>query len=216
VKYKLLACGVVAGPLFVAVVLIQAFTREGYDLSHHPISLLSLGARGWIQIANFTVTGVLYVACAAGMWRALRPGRSGTWGPLLVGLLGAGLIVGGVFVTDAGAGFPPGAPAGAPEISWHGALHALGPMLAVGGMTVGCLVFARRFAALRWWGGVAACVVTAVSAVLLTSWPDPEGLSVRLLLASAVLFAFVAALAARVMRGLPDAAAVAVPGAVPR
>ncbi|MGS2646857.1 DUF998 domain-containing protein [Streptosporangium sp. LJ11] len=205
-KYKLLACGVVAGPLFVAVVLIQAFTREGYDLSRHPISLLSLGDLGWIQIANFTVTGVLYVACAVGMWRALRPGRSGTWGPLLVGLLGAGLIVGGVFVTDAGAGYPPGAPAGAPEISWHGALHGLGPMLAVGGMTVGCLVFARRFAALGRWGWVATCVATAVAALVLTAWPDPEGLSVRLLLASAVLFAFVAALAVRVMRGLPDAA----------
>ncbi|WP_329082974.1 MULTISPECIES: DUF998 domain-containing protein [unclassified Streptosporangium] len=112
---------------------------------------------------------------AYGGWRASRPGPSGTWGPLLVGLLGAGLIVDGVFVTDAGAGFPPGAPAGAPEISRHGALHGLGPMPTVGGMTVGCPVFARRFAALRRWGWVAVCVAAAVAAVLLTAWSDPEG-----------------------------------------
>ena len=107
---RLLACGIVAGPLFLAVGLIQAFTRAGFDLGRHPLSLLSLGDLGWIQITNFVVTGVLFVACAVGMWRGLRPGRGGTWGPLLVGVLGLGLIVAGVFVTDAGAGFPPARP----------------------------------------------------------------------------------------------------------
>jgi hypothetical protein len=47
---------------------------SGVDLSRHPLSLLSLGDLGWIQIANFVVTGVLYVACAVGMRRALGPG----------------------------------------------------------------------------------------------------------------------------------------------
>ena len=66
---RLLACGIVAGPLFLVVALIQAFTRDGFDLSRHPISLLSLGELGWIQIANFIVTGGLYVACAVGLRR---------------------------------------------------------------------------------------------------------------------------------------------------
>jgi hypothetical membrane protein len=159
---RLLACGTVAGPLFLTVGLIQALTRDGFDLSRHPLSLLSLGDLGWIQIANFIVTGALYVACALGMWKVLRPDRSGTWGPLLVGCLGVGLIVAGVFVTDAGAGFPEGAPAGAPEqISWHGILHEIGFLLAFFGMIIGCLVFVRRFAALKQWGWVAACVATA-------------------------------------------------------
>jgi hypothetical protein len=81
----LLACGIVAGPLFLAVALTQGFTRQGFDLSRHPLSLLSLGDLGWIQIANFVVTGVLYVACAVGMRRALGPGPGATWGPRLVG-----------------------------------------------------------------------------------------------------------------------------------
>jgi Protein of unknown function (DUF998) len=201
---RLLACGIVAGPLFLTVGLAQAVTRDGYDLGRHPLSLLSLGDLGWVQIANFVLTGLLFIACAAGMRRALRPGRGGTWGPLLVGGLGAGLVVAGVFVTDAGAGFPPGAPEGAPEMSWHGVLHEVGFALASVGMVAGCLVFARRFAAVAQWGWVGACVATAVSVVVLVAWPDLDGVSVRLVVASAILYGFVGALAAQLRRGLPQ------------
>jgi hypothetical protein len=197
----LLACGIVAGPLFLAVGLLQAFTRDGFDLSRHPLSLLSLGELGWVQIANFVVTGVLYVACAVGLRRVLHPGRGGTWGPLLVGGLGVGLVLAGVFVSDAGAGFPPGAPAGAPErLSWHGIGHSVGFAVANLGMIAGCLVFARRFAAARQWGWVAAAVGAAAAVLALVLWPDMDSTSVRLVVASAVLFGFVAALAARLLR----------------
>jgi hypothetical protein len=197
----LLACGVVAGPLFLAVGLIQAFTREGFDLGRHPLSLLSLGDLGWVQVANFVVTGCLYVACAVGMRRALATGPAGTWGPRLVGLLGAGLIVAGVFVTDAGAGYPQGAPEGRPEeITWHGILHEVGFGLAMIGMVAGCLVFVRRFAAARRWGWAGAGVASALAVLVLTFWPDLDGVSVRLVVASAVLFAFIAAVAARLAR----------------
>jgi hypothetical protein len=200
---RLLAAGIVAGPLFVAVSLIQAFTRDGYDL-RHPLSLLSLGEWGWIQVANFVVTGGLYVACAVGMRRVLRPGRGGTWGPRLVGVHGIGLVVAGVFVTDAGAGFPPGAPAGAPEMSWHGILHEVGFVVAALSWTAACFVFARRFAALRRWGWVAACVGAPVAVLVVDAWPDLDSLSVRLVIGSAISGGFVAALAAHLARGLPD------------
>ncbi len=75
---RLLACGIVAGPLFLTAGLTQAFIRDGFDLSRHPLSLLSLGDLGWVQIANFVVTGALFIACAVGMRRVLRPGRGGT------------------------------------------------------------------------------------------------------------------------------------------
>ncbi len=48
----LLASGVVAGPLFVGVSLIQAFASEGFDLRRHAISMLSLGELGWIQVTD--------------------------------------------------------------------------------------------------------------------------------------------------------------------
>lgn len=205
---RLLACGIVAGPLFLAAWLLQAFTRDGFDPSRHPLSLLSLGELGWIQIANFVVTGVLYVACAIGMWRVLHSGRSGTWGPLLVGGFGIGLILAGIFTTDPGAGFPPGAPVGAPEqLSWHGVLHEVGFVVAVVSWTAVCFVLVRRFVALKQWGWVGACVATPLVVLVLASWPDQDSLSLRLVIASAIEFGFVAAVAARLMDGLPDAAA---------
>jgi hypothetical protein len=73
-------------------------------------------------------------------------------------------------------------------------------------MIVACLVFARRFAALNRRGWVGACVATAAAALVLASWPDTDGVSARLVIASAILFTFVAAAAARLMRGLPVAA----------
>lgn len=202
---RLLASGIVAGPLFLAVAAIQAVTRDGFDLSHHPISLLSLGDHGWIQIANFVVAGALYVACAVGMRRTLRGGPSGTWGPLSIGVLGVGMVMAGIFVTDAGAGFPPGAPPGAPpQITWHGMLHSIGGLLSFG-MTIGCLAFARRFAARAEWGWVAFCVGTVAAVLVVLLWPDMDSLSVRLVLSSAIQSAFVAAVAAHLMRALPDA-----------
>jgi Protein of unknown function (DUF998) len=205
---RLLACGIAAGPLFLAAWLIQALTRDGFDPRRHPLSLLSLGELGWIQIANFVVTGLLYLACAVGMWRVLHPGRSGTWGPLLVGGLGIGLILAGTFTTDPGAGFPPGAPTGAPEqLSWHGVLHEVGFAVAVVSWTAACFVLARRSLALKEWGWVGACLATPLAVLVLASWPDPDSLSLRLVLATAIQFGFLAAVAAHLMRGPPDAPA---------
>src|SRR5215831_7565091 len=70
----LLACGIVAGPLFTVVGLTQALTRPGFDITRHALSLLSNGELGWIQVCNFLLTGLLFVACAVGM-RQLRPPR---------------------------------------------------------------------------------------------------------------------------------------------
>ena len=60
----LLACGVALGPLFYVVVVAQIVTRTGFDISRHPLSLLSLGDAGWIQITNFILTGLLAIACS--------------------------------------------------------------------------------------------------------------------------------------------------------
>jgi Protein of unknown function (DUF998) len=197
---RLLVCGIVAGPLFLVVTLVQAYTRKGFDLARHPISLLSLGDLGWLQITNFVVAGILYLACAIGLRRTLEPGRGATWGPRLVGVAGVGLIVAGVFVTDAGAGYPPGAPAGAPlKISWHGVLHEVGFLIATLGMIVGCLVFARRFAALRRRAWVAVSIATPVAVLGVIFWPDLDSLSVRLVIASGILFGYVAAIAAQAL-----------------
>jgi Protein of unknown function (DUF998) len=139
----------------------QALTREGFDLARHPFSFLSLGELGWLQIANFVVAGLLFLAAAAGIRRVLRGGRGGTWGPLLIGALGIGMIGGGVFVADPALGFPAGAPEGQPEtLSWHGVLHFVAFLVAFVSWTVACFVLARRFAASGQRGWAAYSVAT--------------------------------------------------------
>ncbi len=140
----LLLAGAVGGPLFVAVVLAQAYTRNGFDPALHPLSSLALGDFGWLQAANFLVCGTLAVAGAFGLRRALAPGRASTWGPWLVGLGGAGLIVAGIFPTDPINGYPSGVPE---TVTWHGMVHSMGPGVAGLAGLAAYVVFARRFAA---------------------------------------------------------------------
>jgi hypothetical protein len=199
-RRNLLYCGIVAGPLFIAASLIQAFTRTGFDLARHPLSLLSLGSLGWVQIVNFVVSGILYVLGAVGQRAALRQSRGGTWGPLFVGFSGIGLIIAGVFTADAGAGFPPGAPAGAPTMCWHGLLHEIGFMLSFVGAIGACAVFARRYAAIGRRGWMVAALATPVAALVVAGWPDLNTLSVRLVIATAILFGFLTAVMAQVLK----------------
>lgn len=142
---SLLGYGVLAGPFYVCVVLVQAFTRPGFDLTHDDASLLSNGSLGWMQMGNFAVTGLMVIAFAAGVRRALSPGIAATWGPRLLGLFGVGLIGAGVFVADPMNGFPAGTPAGhATVLSLHGILHIACAGVGFIGLVAACFVIARR------------------------------------------------------------------------
>ena len=114
VTRALLWAGVVAGPLFILVAFVQVITRPGFDLSRDAISLLTLGDLGWIQRANFVICGLLVVTCAIGIRRALGHRRGGTWGALLFGCYGVGLVIAGLFTPDPSFGFPRGLPPGWP------------------------------------------------------------------------------------------------------
>lgn len=157
-----LTCGVVAGPLFTVVGLTQAFTRPGFDLTRHALSLLENGDLGWIQISSFLLTGLLYIACAVGMRRVLRGSRGGTWGPWLIAVLGVGLIGAAFFRADPGLGFPPGTPADASTLSWHGLGHLIVGTMAFLTLIAACFVFARRFAGQRQHGWATYSAVTGV------------------------------------------------------
>ncbi len=186
----LLLGGAVGGPLFTVVVAAQALTRDGFDLAHQPLSLLSLGELGWVQITNFVATGVLMVGLAVGMRRVLTAGPGGIWAPRLMAVFGVGLVLGGLFLPDPALGYPPGTPEGVPaHFSWHGALHAVAPPLAFAALVACCLVLARRFGHGRRWAWAAYSTVTAVAALALSAWPSQDGASVRL--AVAIFLAFV-------------------------
>jgi hypothetical protein len=142
----LLRAGTVAGPLFLVVAIGQAAVRDGFDPARHPVSLLSLGDLGWLQIANFTLAGLLYLAGAAGLRMVLTDGPGAVWGPRLIGVLGAALVLGGLFPPDPALGFPPGTPDGRPDtMSFHGTVHAFAPAFGFFALGAACFVFARRF-----------------------------------------------------------------------
>ena len=142
---RLLLAGASAGPIYLAVGLAQILTRDGFDMRIHPLSVLSNGSLGWIQIANFIVSGVLVIAGAIGVRRLLRGRPGGGWGALLLGLYGVGLIGSGIFRADPATGFPPGTaePTG---ISRTGLLHLAFGAAAFYALIAACFVFAKRFA----------------------------------------------------------------------
>jgi hypothetical membrane protein len=194
VTKSLLGYGVIAGPIYVVVAAAQALTREGYDPTRHAVSQLSNGALGWIQVANFVVTGAMTIAAAVGVRRALGPGRQSATVSVLLGVYGAGVLAAGFFRADPSDGFPPGTPAGVGEVSWHAMAH-----FAVAGLGFACLVaacfvmgswFARRSEASWAWfsritglvfggsflalssgaGGAAAILVFTAAVVLVWAW----------------------------------------------
>ncbi|MBC7878134.1 MAG: DUF998 domain-containing protein [Anaerolineales bacterium] len=141
--------------------LIQAFTRPGFDITRHALSLLSNGDLGWIHVTNLVVSGLLVMIGAVGMRRALD-GRGKTWGPLLVGVYGLSLIGAGIFKADPAMGFPSGTPEGATILSNHGLLHFISGGLGFLALIAACFVFAHRFNSLHQKGWAAYSIFTGV------------------------------------------------------
>ncbi|SIN24424.1 DUF998 domain-containing protein [Micromonospora cremea] len=140
----LLVGGVVAGPIFAGSALLQAITRDGFDVRRHPVSVLSTGELGWIQIATFLATGVLCMAAAGALRRSA--GTGSVWPPRLLALYGLGLVGAGIFSADPADGFPAGTPRGAGQISWHGGLHFLVAAVAFVSLIAATVVVGRRAA----------------------------------------------------------------------
>ncbi len=137
----LLRCGVLVGPLYLAVGIVQGLVREGFDFGRHPLSVLANGTGGWIQTTNFAVCGIMVVASAVGIARALRP--SGRVGSCMLGCYGAGMIVAAGFPMDPVDGFPSGTPLGPPTaVSTSGVVHFAAGSLGFLALGVSCLALA--------------------------------------------------------------------------
>ena len=137
---RLLRCGGAAGPVFVAVFVVEGGVRDGYRPLRHPVSSLALGPRGWIQAANFAVTGTLLLAGAAGLARAGDQVASRGAAPALIGAAGAGLVGSAVFTTDPVSGYPPGTPDALTRPSRAGTAHNLAAVPVFFGLPAAALV----------------------------------------------------------------------------
>ena len=198
----LLTCGTLAGPVFVTVGLIQAFTIPGFDLTHHYLSQLSSGELGWIQIANFVVAGLLTIAAAVGVRRVLGGGTLGRVSPVLLGGFGVGLAAAGVFVADPALGFPPGTPDAIPtQQSWHSMLHGVAAIVSFTLLVGACFTLGWRFARQRVWGWALFSVATGVVSFGLPAVPNPWG-GVLLFVAAAIAFVWLGAICVRLEKQL--------------
>jgi hypothetical protein len=103
-----LICGALAGPLFTIAWFVEGFLHANYDSMRHAVSSLSVGEFGWMQDANFILTGLLTLALALGVWSTLGSRSGSVWGPTLLVAAAIGFIGSGFFTTDPLNGYPPG------------------------------------------------------------------------------------------------------------
>ncbi|WP_030911694.1 DUF998 domain-containing protein [Streptosporangium amethystogenes] len=184
VTRTLLTCSVAAAALFTVVSLAQAFTREGFDLTRHPLSMLSTGDLGWLQIANFLVSGALTVAGAIGLRRVLRGTPGGTWAPRLILVNGVATAAAGVFVMDPGDGFPAGTPLGQPTtMSGSALLHMVVGSIAFTALIAACFVLGRHFSRAGRPGFAAASRLSGLALALGDVWAMSGGQAGSLTLA---------------------------------
>lgn len=168
-----LVAGVVAGPLFIAVSLVQIPFRDGFDMTRHAFSFLLIGPGGWLQIINFILVGLLFTVAGVGLRRRLT-GRTGRTAQVLATTLGAGLILAGMFPPPPSFGYPIGAPAGAPaQLTTTALLHAAGFIIGVLSFTILQFVLASwlwRKHQCRW------AAIAAVTGLALLTVPPTSGL----------------------------------------
>jgi hypothetical protein len=145
-KKILLAAGLLAGPLFVTTFLIEGFARPGYSLVRDPISSLSLGPFGWVQVINFWITGLLLLLFACGLRMTLKNSPIKSFlGPFLLGLSALSFIGAGTFTTDPVYGYPTNLPWHLLPQTTHGHLHSLFSLFGVVVLPAASFVFARYF-----------------------------------------------------------------------
>ncbi|MEU4312374.1 DUF998 domain-containing protein [Nocardia sp. NPDC024068] len=189
----LLLAGAAAGPVFFASAITQMLTREGFDITRHPISQLATGDLGWIQILTFVTAGVGALALAAGIGRTLTEGTGRRALPVLVGIFGIGLIAAGVFTMDPENGFPAGTPDGpVAQMSWHSVAHSAAAAVAFTALAIAALVLCVRCARRRL---VVPAVGSAVAGLVLLVPITPEYMSVQIAINGLVAFTWTTVLA---------------------
>jgi len=146
----LLVCGLVAGPFFILVFVLEGMFRPGYQSLRQPVSALAMGPRGWIQRANFFVTGALVLAYALSLLTAVVMYGGSFWAPLFIGIYGLGLIGSGIYSTDV-TGLA-NEQRQSQQRTRDGLLHDLFAVPVMGGLVGACMVLGKLFYRASEWG----------------------------------------------------------------
>lgn len=150
----------------------------------HPLSALSNGSLGWLQIANFLVAGALLAIGATGLRRALRGTPGSIWAPRLVRISGIGMIAAGLFVMDPVGGFPAGTPAGeAAALTWRSYAHFAAGSITFTSLIAACYVLGRHFSRIGHRGYAIASRVAGTTLLIGNGWAMGGGKAGTLTLA---------------------------------
>jgi hypothetical protein len=175
---RLLLAGALAGPVFFASAIAQMLTREGFDITRHPISQLSVGRLGWIQVTTFVLAGLGGLALAAGIKRTITEGVGRRALPILFGIFGAGLIAAGLFTMDAENGFPVGTPdEPVAQMSWHAVVHSAAAAVAFTALAIAAVVLTVRCVRRR---AVLPAVLNGAAAMVLLLPMSPDHMSIQI------------------------------------
>ncbi|MGW0218907.1 DUF998 domain-containing protein [Micromonospora chokoriensis] len=195
---RLLLAGGLAGPVFFASAVTQMLTREGYDITRHPISQLATGSLGWIQITTFVLAGLGGIALAAGVRRTLIEGTGRRVLPIFIGIFGAGLVAAGVFTMDPEYGFPVGTPAGpVDEMSWHSIAHSAAAAIAFTALAVAAIVLTIRYVRRR---AALPSALNGFAALILLMPMSPDHTSIQIAVNGLVAFTWTTVVALSLRR----------------
>jgi hypothetical protein len=165
--------GIIAPLLFVTTFLVEGWLRPGFEPLRMYVSALSLGPRGWIQMANFVVFGALFLVFSRAVAAEFPSGKASRWGLILMTITASCYLLSGPFVMD---------PTGTllSQATIHGTLHGIFGAIVFTLMPIICFVYLRRFRedpkwhSLQWWT-LALGTVSATGVILLsvaTKLPD--------------------------------------------
>src|SRR5450759_1070787 len=90
--------GILAPIIFVGVFTVEGVLRNGYDPMRMYISVLSLGNRGWIQISNFIVLGLLLFIFTLGLSKEFQTGKASRGGIITLYIISVLFFISGPFV----------------------------------------------------------------------------------------------------------------------
>ncbi len=194
--------GILGSAIFVATFTVEGWLRAGYDPLSTYVSALSLGPRGWIQILNFLLLGILLFLFSRGVADEFPTGKASRGEVILLTVIAILFLVSGPFVMD---------PMGTPQdqATLHGTIHGLAGGIIFLLMPISCFVFLRRFRAetqwqpFQWWTlvlgiivavAVVALSITSKSPTLITIFEGWFGLIQRFIIVPFMLWIFLFAL----------------------
>jgi hypothetical membrane protein len=155
-RASLLALAGIIGPIwFTTLVVVQGFLLPDYSHVRMPISALAAWPTGWIQTANFHVTGILTIVFAAALHRGVEPTQHGAVGAGFLAFGGVGIILAGLFPWRMIDGVPTETPP-----------HVVGAIMTFACTGIGVLFLSRRMKADARWRGLAAYTMWSGIAIL--------------------------------------------------